>query len=256
MKKSVVPVAVLAGALASASPAAPRPAASPAAKKDPAAEINTPRPDARVVEFETHEGTWMSVDVSPDGKTLVLDLLGDVYSMPVAGGEARPLTSGPAWDAQPRFSPDGTTIAFSSDRGGMENVWLMDADGSHPRALTTEKGAYVRSPAWTPDGVYVVARKEDAKRAGIPPVELWLYHREGGGGIKLVSSDEMNNSSGPAFSKDGRYLYFSARQPRFSYTPTFPPSPTGRRRWRGPAATSPSAPTASSRAWAPIGSCG
>jgi Tol biopolymer transport system component len=220
LKKSILPVVVLLGAgLVSAAPRAAKPASSPAAKKDPAADINTPRPDARVVEFEAREGTWMSVDVSPDGKTLAFDLLGDIYSMPIAGGEARALTSGPAWDAQPRFSPDGATIAFSSDRGGIENLWLMDADGGHPRPLTSEKDAYVRSPAWTPDGAYVVARKEDAKRAGIPPVELWLYHREGGGGIKLVSFDEMNNSSGPVFSKEGRYLYFSARQRRHSYTP-------------------------------------
>ena len=197
MTRSILPVVVLVGAgLVSAAPRAAKPAASPA-KKDPAADINAPRPDARVVEFEAREGTWISVDVSPDGKALAFDLLGDIYSMPIAGGEAHALTSGPAWDAQPRFSPDGTTIAFSSDRGGIENVWLMDADGGHPRPLTSEKDAYVRSPAWTPDGAYVVARKEDAKRAGIPPVELWLYHREGGGGIKLVSSDEVNNSSGP-----------------------------------------------------------
>jgi Tol biopolymer transport system component/imidazolonepropionase-like amidohydrolase len=220
VKKSILPVAVLVGAgLLSAAPRAPKPAASPAAKKDPAADINAPRPDARVVEFEAREGTWMSVDVSPDGKTLVFDLLGDIYSLPIGGGEARALTSGPAWDAQPRFSPDGSTIAFSSDRGGLENLWLMDADGGHPRALTAEKDAYVRSPAWTPDGAYVVARKEDAKRAGIPPVELWLYHREGGGGLKLVSSDDTNNSAGPVFSRDGRFLYFSARQARFSYIP-------------------------------------
>ncbi|HEY2946574.1 MAG TPA: hypothetical protein VGN09_29340, partial [Vicinamibacteria bacterium] len=219
MRKSIFPIVALVGAgLVSAAPRAAKPA-SPAPQKDPAADINAPRSDARAVEFEAREGTWMSVDVSPDGKTLVFDLLGDIYSMPIAGGEAHALTSGPAWDAQPRFSPDGTTIAFSSDRGGIENLWLMDADGGHPRFLTSEKDAYVRSPAWTPDGAYLVARKEDAKRAGIPPVELWLYHREGGGGIKLVSSDDMNNSSGPVLSKDGRFLYFSARQPRFSYTP-------------------------------------
>jgi Tol biopolymer transport system component/imidazolonepropionase-like amidohydrolase len=194
-------------------------AAAPAAKKDPAADINAPRPDARIVEFEAREGTWMSVDVSPDGQTLVFDLLGDVYAVPIGGGAGRALTSGPAWDAQPRFSPDGATIVFTSDRGGIENLWLMDADGSRPRALTSEKDNYVRNPAWSPDGTYVVARKEDAKRAGLPPVELWLYHREGGGGIKLVSSEEMNNVAGPVFSRDGRYLYFSSRQPRFNYTP-------------------------------------
>ena len=143
MTRSILPVVVLVGAgLVSAAPRAAKPAASPA-KKDPAADINAPRPDARVVEFEAREGTWISVDVSPDGKAMAFDLLGDIYSMPIAGGEAHALTSGPAWDAQPRFSPDGTTIAFSSDRGGIENVWLMDADGGHPRPLTSEKDAYV-----------------------------------------------------------------------------------------------------------------
>src|SRR5262249_1681930 len=139
--------------------------------------------------------------------------------MPVTGGEARVLTSGPAFDCQPRFSPDGKTIAFTSDRSGIDNVWLMDVDGKSPRALSEEKDAYVRTPAWTPDGSYVLASRGDGERAGIPPVELWMYHREGGGGIKLTSSDELNNASGPAPSPDGRFLYFAARQKRFSYTP-------------------------------------
>ncbi len=188
-------------------------------KRDVAADINAPRPDARVVRFDTTEGTWMSVDVSPDGKTLAFDLLGDIYTLPIGGGEAKAITSGPAWDSQPRFSPDGRTIAFTSDRSGIENLWLMDADGKNPRALTDEKDAYVRTPAWTPNGDYVIARKEDGKRAGIPPVELWMYHREGGGGVKLVSSDEVSNASGPAVSADGRYVFLSVRQRPFSYTP-------------------------------------
>ena len=186
---------------------------------DPAADINAPRPDSRKIEFETSEGTWMSVDVSPDGRTLIFDLLGDIYSIPIEGGRARSLTSGPAWDTHPRFSPDGKTIAFTSDRGGIENVWLMDADGSNPRALTSEKDAYVRGAAWTPDGDYLIARKEDGKRAGIPPVELWMYHKDGGGGIKLTSSDDVNNAAGPVASRDGRFLYYAAREARFNYIP-------------------------------------
>jgi len=189
------------------------------AKFDPAADINKPRADARSIEFETSEGTWMSVDVSPDGRTLVFDLLGDIYALPLEGGRARSLTSGPAYDTHPRFSPDGRTIAFTSDRGGIENIWLMDSDGSRPRALTAEKDAYVRSAAWTPDGQYLVARKEDGKRAGIPPVELWMYHRDGGGGIKLTSSDDMNNAAGPVVSGDGRFIYYAVRPERFSYIP-------------------------------------
>ena len=191
----------------------------PAEKSDPAADINKPRADARKVSFETTEGTWMSVDLSPDGKTLAFDLLGDIYTMPVSGGEATALTSGPAFDMHPRYSPDGKTIAFGSDRGGMENVWLMDADGKNPRILVDDNDNYLRSAAWTPDGNYLVVRKEDANKAGIPPVEIWLYNIHGGSGIKLTSKDEINNGSGPVVSPDGRYIYFSARTQRFNYTP-------------------------------------
>jgi len=188
-------------------------------KPDAAADVNVPRSDSRKVSFETTEGTWMSLDVSPDGRTICFDLLGDIYQMPIGGGEARAVTRGPAWDMHPRYSPDGKTIAFTSDRGGMENLWLMDADGANPRALTEEKNAYVRSAAWTPDGNFLVARKEDAKRGGIPPVELWMFHRHGGGGIKVTSSDEINSAAGPVVSPDGKYIYFSTREKHFNYTP-------------------------------------
>lgn len=188
-------------------------------KKDVAAKINEPRSDARKISFQTSEGTWSSVDLSPDGKTLIFDLLGDIYSIPSTGGQATAITSGPAYDEHPRFSPDGRTIAFSSDRSGLQNLWLMDADGKNPRALTEGKDAFVRSAAWTPDGKYLIARKEDAKHAHIPPEELWMYSIYGGSGIKIESADDVNNSSGPVVSPDGRYIYFSGRSVRFSYEP-------------------------------------
>jgi Tol biopolymer transport system component/imidazolonepropionase-like amidohydrolase len=206
--------------VASTADGKPKPAtATPAKPKDAAADINTPRPEATHVTFETTEGTWTSLDVSPDGQTIVFDLLGDLYTVPIAGGAATALTKGPAFDYHPRYSPDGKTIAFTSDENGMENLWLIDTDGKNRRALTTEKTAYVRSAAWLPGGEYLVARKEDAKRAGIPPVELWIYHRRGGNGIKLTSSDDLNNAAGPVASPDGRFIYFSAREVRFSYQP-------------------------------------
>ena len=107
--------------------------------KDAAADINTSRPDATHAVFETTEGTWMSVDVSPDGTTVVFDVLGDLYTVAVAGGTATPLTRGPAYDYHPRDSPDGKTIAFTSDENGMENLWLVDADGKNRRAITGER---------------------------------------------------------------------------------------------------------------------
>lgn len=186
---------------------------------DPAAEINRPRADARTIAFTTDQGTWMSVDVSPDGSTVVFDLLGDLYDLPIAGGAARRLTSGPAWDSQPRYSPDGRTIVFTSDRSGIDNLWLVDADGGDPRALTEEKEFYVRTADWTPDGEFVVARREDGKLAGIPPVELALWSRHGGAGVKLTSSEATHNASGAVASPDGRFLYFARRQRPFSYVP-------------------------------------
>ena len=186
---------------------------------DPAEKINDPRPDARKIAFTIDEATWASVDVSPDGSTLLFDLLGDLYTVPVAGGKATAIAKGPAFDWGPRYSPDGKTIAFVSDRGGIDNIWLIDADGKNARALTEEKGSYVRSPSWSPDGNYIVARKEDAKRGGIPPVELWIFHVRGGSGVKLTGSDDFNNGAGAIFSKDGRYIYFAARSRRFNYAP-------------------------------------
>jgi Tol biopolymer transport system component/imidazolonepropionase-like amidohydrolase len=194
----------------------PRKAGQP---KDPAADINAPRANARRIAFTTTQGTWTSLDVAPDGRTLVFDLLGDLYSLPIAGGKAVRLTSGPAWDVQPRFSPDGKTIAFTSDRSGIDNLWTIDADGRNARAITEEKDVYVRSPDWTPDGGYLVARREEGKTAGIPPVELFIYHRQGGSGVKLTSADEISNCAGPVASSDGRFIYFSRRQRGFSYLP-------------------------------------
>jgi Tol biopolymer transport system component len=188
-------------------------------EKDVAEKFNEPRPDARKITFDVDEGTWMNVDVSPDGANVLFDLLGDIYTIPVSGGTAKRITTGPAMDKHPRYSPDGKTILFISDREGMDNLWLMNVDGTNPHSLTKEKDNYFMSPAWTPDGKYVITRKEDGKRAGIPPIELWIYHIQGGTGIKLVSSDDMSNASGPVSSKDGRYIYFGSRKVPFNYIP-------------------------------------
>ncbi len=91
------------------------------------------------ISFETSEGTWMNVDVSPDGETIVFDLLGDIYTIPITGGAATRITSGPAFNIQPRFSPDGSKIAYISDRGGNNNIWVMDSDGTGRRQVSKEQ---------------------------------------------------------------------------------------------------------------------
>jgi Tol biopolymer transport system component len=181
-----------------------------------------PLKPARTIEIDTDEGTWMSVDISPDGRTIVFDLLGDIYMIPFEGGEAKQITSGMAWDCQPRFSPDGRYIAFISDRDGNENLWIMDADGSNPRQITRDKKHNFGSPAWSPDGNYIVVRRygEYPENSYLRGIELWMFHIKGGSGIQLTrgkNDKKVTIASGAVFSPDGKFIYFSAHPGRFQY---------------------------------------
>ncbi len=208
---ALAPVIILALAAVPATAQEPTEAkaAEPTAEKTvwDIAEAHGP---ARTIEFETDEGTWMAVDVSPDGKTLVFDLLGDIYTMPIEGGEARLLLGGPAYETQPKWSPDGTKIAFTSDRDGLENIWIVDADGSNPRQITKEKERQVMDPVWTPDGEYVIARKHYRNTRSLGAGEMWLWHIGGGSGLQLTKRPNWEqNSAEPEISPDGRWLYWS-----------------------------------------------
>ncbi len=161
-------------------------------------------------DLDVKEGTWISVDVHPNGQELVFDLLGDIFVMPMEGGEARPISEGLAWDMQPRFSPDGRSIVFTSDRGGGDNLWVMKKDGGEPRPITKEQFRLLNSPAWSPDGQYVVARKHFTKSRSLGAGELWLYHHSGGAGVQLTKrQNEQKDLGEPVFSPDGRYVYYS-----------------------------------------------
>ena len=162
------------------------------------------------VEFETSEATWMNVDVSPDGSTLVFDILGDIYTMPVTGGRATLILGGPAYETMPRFSPDGKRIAFTSDRDGLENIWTASVDGSDLRQVSRERERQVSNPSWTPDGQYIVARKHFRNTRSLGAGEMWIYHTGGGGGLKLTDRRNWEqNATEPVVSPDGRYVYFS-----------------------------------------------
>lgn len=162
------------------------------------------------VEFETDEGTWMDLDVSPDGEQIVFDLLGNIYIMPIEGGEATPLRTGPAYEVQPRFSPDGDRISFTSDHGGGDNIWVMDRDGSNARQVTEEDYRLLNNAVWTPDGEYLIARKHFTSTRSLGAGELWMYHITGGTGIRLVERmNDQQDLGQPFVSSDGRYVYYS-----------------------------------------------
>ncbi len=179
-----------------------------------APQTDLPLIPTRPLAFSTDEGTWISLDLSPDGKSIVFDLLGDLYTIPATGGVATRITSGSGFDGQPRWSPDGARIVFVSDRSGSENLYTIDPDGQNLRALTSGRGMAYVSPDWTPDGQYVVVSRSN---------DLWLYHRNGGSGLRLTGQAPTPTGGGPgggnapanfmgaSVSPDGRYVYASAR---------------------------------------------
>ena len=179
--------------------------------------VDRHRGPSHPLSFTTETVTFANVDVSPDGTTLVFDCLGDLYTLPITGGTATRLTSGVAYDHQPRFSPDGASILFTTDRSGSENVWVMAADGTGIRPITSEGDKNMNSADWLPDGEYVVARKRLTNASPIGQTELWLYHQLGGSGVKLTDKDDLRDVSGPVASPDGRWIYFAYRPGGFRY---------------------------------------
>lgn len=178
--------------------------------KSGAWDVTAPFGPTFELQKDISSGTWMSCDVSPDGQTIIFDLLGDIYSMPIDGGRATPLTQGPAWDIQPAYSPDGRSIAFTSDRSGGDNIWIMDQNGSNPRAVTDESFRLLNNPVFTPDGQYIIARKHFVKSRSLGAGEMWRYHISGGGGIQLTEKRDWQHDAGePDISPDGRFLFYS-----------------------------------------------
>lgn len=201
MIKGFVGSCLLALALTGAASAQP----AQAADRWPVEAMHGPSFDFRAT-FD--EATWISIDVSPDGRLLVFDILGDLYTMPIAGGEATRITQGPSYDTQPRLSPDGRSLVFVSDRGGSNALWLAASDGRGARQLTRERGATLSSPAWSHDGRSVVALRHDDLDYD-ESYDLFSFDVSSGIAVKLV--DRKKIPWGPASSADGRSLHFSTQ---------------------------------------------
>jgi Tol biopolymer transport system component len=170
----------------------------------------------RTLSFNTKEGTWLSVDISPDGRTLVFDMLGDLYTMPVAGGKATRITDGMAYDTHPKFSPDGQHIVFTSDRSGSDNAWMMELATEETKQVTKGNNEWVQSAEWSPDGDYIVVAK------GRRNHKLFMYHKDGGGGFQLIKAPAGLKTVEPTFSPDGRYIYYAQRNGAWNYNAQLP----------------------------------
>ena len=181
-------------------------------KEEPSWNVASPGADFnyKTHSFTTDEGTWMNLDVSPDGQTIVFDMIGDIYSVPITGGKATVLRSGIPFEVQPRFSPDGSKISFTSDAGGGDNIWVMDKDGKNVKQITKESFRLLNNAVWMPDGNYIVARKHFTSGRSLGAGEMWQYHITGGSGIQITKrKNDQQDVNEPFVSSDGKYLYYS-----------------------------------------------
>lgn len=216
LKLAAVLLASVAAGPALAQPAAPAKAAKWDVNNPPGAVV-------RQVPINVDEGTWMNVDVSPDGKTIAFDLLGDIYLMPLAGGAPVRIAEGLSWDVQPRFSPDGKRLAFTSDRGGGDNIWIMNVDGSDKRQVTKEDFRLLNQPTWSPDGQFIAAKKHFTTGRSLGTGEVWLYHVSGGAGVPLVKKPNERHQKElgePTYAPDGKSILYTRNitpGPTFEY---------------------------------------
>lgn len=185
-------------------------------EKDDKKKKDLPLKVGRRVPIKTNEGTWISLDVSPDGKTIAFDFLGDIYTMPIAGGKATQFTKGMAFDSHPKFSPDGKRILMISDRSGGENIWWFNLDGSDSLQVSKGNVDHYQSAEWTPDGNFVIGSR------GTRMLKLWMFHKDGGSGAQLISKPDNLKTIEPAFGSDGRYIWFSQRTGAWSYNAQLP----------------------------------
>jgi imidazolonepropionase-like amidohydrolase/Tol biopolymer transport system component len=213
MRKTLLSVLILAAA---------QPVFSQDKKDAPKWDIEKFRGTTKNFTINTDEGTWMNLDVSPDGKDIVFDILGDIYIMPVSGGTAKLLSGGAAFDVQPRFSPNGRYISYTSDRSGGDNIWIMNRDGSNKRQITKESFRLLNNATWMPNSEYIVARKHFTGTRSLGAGEMWMYNINGGDGVQLTKrKNDQQDSGEPNISPNGKFLYYSedvTPGPTFEYS--------------------------------------
>lgn len=168
------------------------------------------QPQGRDVRLTLREGTSMAAALSPDGRTVALDLLGAVWTLPVDGGTARRVLAD-GYDAHaPAWSPDGRRLAFQAYHRDTWNIWTMNADGSDLRQLTS--GPFDdREPHWSPDGTRIAFSSDRGGTYDVWQLEVAT------GDVRRVTNGPANESM-PAWSPDGREIAFvSDREPRGIY---------------------------------------
>jgi Tol biopolymer transport system component/imidazolonepropionase-like amidohydrolase len=156
--------------------------------------------DARSVHVTLDEGTSMAAALSPDGRTIAIDLLGTLWTMPAGGGAARPITDISMDARQPSWSPDGTHIAFQAYRTTTWQIWTIKADGTELRAVTS--GPYDdREPSWSPDGRQIAFSSDRSGNYDVCVLTLAT------GDIRQLTADPSNQFQ-PSWRRDSSEILF------------------------------------------------
>ncbi len=179
-------------------------------------ETGLPLKVDRKIKIKTDEGTWMSLDISPNGETLVFDLLGDIYTLPIEGGKATRITNGLAFDTHPKFSPDGKELLIVSDRSGGPNAWILDLESGDSTQVTKGNDFFMEDAEWTNDGQYIISTK------GGRNSKLFLNHKSGGKGVELTKEPKSLKVSDVSIGKNDRYIWFSKKTNAWQYNAKFP----------------------------------
>jgi Tol biopolymer transport system component len=149
-------------------------------------------------------------DFSPDGSKIAFGARRagaaniDVYVMNADGSDLVQLTTAPGNDRYPAWSPDGSTIVFESERTGLNQVWIMNADGSGQTQLTFDATQKDQTPEWSPDGAQIAYTVNGA--VNVAGGDIWVMNADGSDQHPITSGPERDY--GPVWSPDGTRLAF------------------------------------------------
>lgn len=160
--------------------------------------------------FAENDPLWMRYPaISPNGEMIAFTYKGDIYTVPTTGGKATQLTTHPAHDTRPVWSPDGKQIAFASDRNGNFDVFIMNKEGGAPTQLTVHSAnEYPETFSDNDHVLYSASIQQDVKDSQFPSSLFAQIYQVGtqGGRPELFSSLAMENL---AFSKDGKQVLYN-----------------------------------------------
>ncbi|MBV8576482.1 MAG: PD40 domain-containing protein, partial [Acetobacteraceae bacterium] len=159
-----------------------------------------------------HEGTALTLALSGDDHSIVMNFMGNLWTLPATGGTATRISSLSQDTAYPTWSPDGKTIAFQSYESGNFHIWAMNPDGSNVRELTF--GYYDdREPVFSPDGTQI-AFSSDRPPLGSPDgtasgsYNVWVLTLATGQMTEITHDPVLSNAYYPTWTPDGSHITY------------------------------------------------